>query len=157
VGFGAVGENGVLVLDGEVIQSARITEVERAVTERHERVIMDGQARLFRGGREPMDLRGRTVIVVDDGIAMGTTARAGCEMVRAAGASSVVLAVPVAAPEGIRRNVDRVDELVALVRPVDLGGVGRFYEDFSQVPDAVVVNLLDVARQRCEATQTAET
>jgi predicted phosphoribosyltransferase len=148
VGFGAIGENGIIVLDDEVVRSARITEVESAVTERHERVVMEGQVRSFRSDRERVDLSGRTVIVVDDGIANGTSARAGCEVVRAAGASTVVLAVPVASARALELFVDRVDEMVSLLCPSNLGAVGSFYEDFSQVSDSTVIELLDAAERR---------
>jgi len=148
IGFGAIGEDGVLVLDEEVVRAARITEVERAVTERHERVAVERQIRLFRAGRNRLDVRGRTVVVVDDGIAVGTTAAAGCDMVRAAGASSIVLAVPVATAETLKRFVNRVEETLSLLTPAELGCVGRFYEDFSQVSDTAVIELLDVAERR---------
>ena len=156
VGFGAISENGVLTLDDEVVQEARVTEVERAVTERHERVIIESQIRLFRTGRERLELNGRAVIVVDDGIAMGTSARAACDMVRAAGAASVVLAVPVAAREALERFVDRVEETVALVSPAELEAVGSFYDDFSQVTDTTVIELLDSAERRLAAGTTTD-
>ncbi|MFD5066155.1 DUF3566 domain-containing protein, partial [Streptomyces sp. NPDC058394] len=100
------------------------------------------QAARFRGDRPRVPLDGRTVIVVDDGIATGATAAAACEVVRAQGAARVVLAVPVAPPDAVARLGSAADEVVCLATPHAFRAVGEWYQDFSQTPDEEVVFLL---------------
>jgi predicted phosphoribosyltransferase len=91
---------------------------------------------------------GRTAVIVDDGIATGSTARAACQVARAHGAVRIVLAVPVA-PAGTRQAMaDVADEVISLRTPLHFGSVGRWYEDFSPVPDGVVNDLLTRAAMR---------
>src|SRR5262249_7065858 len=115
--------------------------------ERHE---LDQQAGRFRAGagRHRADLTGRTAIVVDDGIATGSTAAVACEVARRQGAARVVLAVPVGAPESIEALRDVCDEVVCLLTPPFFMAVGTWYDDFSVVPDEQVSDLL---RQACES------
>ncbi|GAB3147612.1 phosphoribosyltransferase [Microbispora hainanensis] len=147
LGFGAIGEGGVRVLNPEVIRLANITPEEMAEVERRERAELERRARRFRGGREPVDLAGRTVIVVDDGIATGGTARAACQVARAQGASRVVLAVPVGAPETIASLRRDADEVVCLEMPDHLYAIGAWYEDFTQASDEDVVECLRQAAE----------
>lgn len=107
--------------------------------------------RRYRGGGEPLALRGRTAIVVDDGLATGYTARAAIESARRRGASRVVLAVPVAADERASASGGSADEVVVLSAQPWLAAIGQFYEDFSQTSDEEVIDLLG----RC-AGPTAE-
>lgn len=99
----------------------------------------------FRGRSRP-DPRGKTAIVVDDGLATGATARAAVQGLRAQGAGKVILAVPVAPPETAAVLRQEVDELICLAEPAGFGAVGRFYVDFHQLEDAEVVDLLDRAK-----------
>src|ERR1019366_2009760 len=99
LGMGAIGEGGVRVLNAGVVRLARVSSDELATVERRERVELERRARRFRGDRPPVRLDGKTVVVVDDGIATGSTARAACQVARAQGASRIVLAVPVAPPD----------------------------------------------------------
>jgi putative phosphoribosyl transferase len=92
----------------------------------------------------PLD--GRTAIVIDDGIATGATARAACQIARAKGAQSVVLAVPIAPPDTARALLDVADEVVCVDKPATLSSIGQWYHDFSQTPDEEVIRLLDAAR-----------
>jgi predicted phosphoribosyltransferase len=103
------------------------------------------RARQFRGSRPALRLDGRTVIVVDDGIATGSTARAALEVARKLGASRVVLAVPVAPPESLELLAGFADEVVCLQAPRGFFAVGQWYEDFTQVPDEEVTTLLSPA------------
>ncbi len=152
VGFGAIGENGIEVLDEQVMRDARITEIDLAAIERHERAHMKRLADHLQSAGDRLELTGRTVVVVDDGIAIGTTSLAACEVVRKAGAGRVVLAVPVMAPGAVDRFADRVDDVVFLASPDDFVGVGRFYDDFSQVSDDEVLDLLTRRRGVQEPT-----
>ena len=143
LGMGAIGEDGVRVINDEVVATARVSAAELAEVEARERTELDRRGRLYRGGRRPLDLRGRTVVVVDDGVATGSTARAACQFARAHGAARVVLAVPVAPPGWTARLEDVADELICLDTPGNFFGVGQFYGDFTQITDDQVVTLLE--------------
>ncbi|WP_036330746.1 phosphoribosyltransferase family protein [Microbispora sp. ATCC PTA-5024] len=148
LGFGAVGEGGVSVVNREIVRLANLGETEMSAVEERERAEVERRARRFRGDRPPVDLAGRTVIVVDDGIATGGTARAACQVARARGASRVVLAVPV----GARKTVDSLgveaDEVVCLEMPDHFYAIGLWYRDFSQTTDGQVMELLRRAASR---------
>ena len=113
-----------------------------AAVEAAERAELERRARRFRGDRPRLDLAGKTAVVVDDGIATGSTAIAALQVVRVLGASRVVLATPVA-PHGIERRVAPfADELVVLDTPRWFSAVGQFYDDFDQTSDAEVIACL---------------
>ncbi|WP_404960069.1 phosphoribosyltransferase family protein [Streptomyces sp. 147326] len=142
LGFGAIGEGGVRVISEDIVRSSRVRQQDLAAVEHAEEAELARQARRFRGDRPRVALAGRTVIVVDDGIATGATAAAACEVVRAQGAARVVLAVPVAPPDAVARLRTEADEVVCLSAPPAFRAVGEWYEDFSQTPDEEVVALL---------------
>ncbi|MEU6235944.1 alpha/beta family hydrolase [Kitasatospora sp. NPDC047058] len=142
LGMGAIGEDGVRVLNDQVMRIAGITDEQLARVERQERAELERRARRYRGGRPPADLRGRDVVVVDDGIATGSTARAACLIVRARGAARVVLAVPVAPRDWTERLYGVADELVCVGTPSPFFAIGEFYSDFSQTGDDEVLRLL---------------
>ncbi|MFF8770945.1 phosphoribosyltransferase family protein [Kitasatospora sp. NPDC015120] len=146
LGMGAIGEDGVRVINDHVLRPAGVTPEQLAVVEARERTELERRARRYRGGRPPVDLHGRTVVVVDDGIATGSTARAACLIVRARGAERVVLAVPVAPPEWTERLSGVADELVCVGTPSPFFAIGEFYADFSQTEDAEVLRHLAAAR-----------
>ncbi|WP_328954147.1 phosphoribosyltransferase family protein [Kitasatospora purpeofusca] len=148
LGMGAIGEDGVRVLNEQVLRPARVTPGQLAAVEARERAELERRARRYRGDRPPVDLRGRTVVVVDDGVATGSTARAACLIVRARGARRVVLAVPVAPEDWTERLGDVADELVAVGTPSPFFAIGEFYADFSQTGDAEVLRHLAEARDR---------
>ncbi|MFC0551626.1 phosphoribosyltransferase [Planotetraspora thailandica] len=142
LGFGAVGEGGVIVINRNVVRLAALTEAEMTRVEERERAELGRRARRFRGERLPLELRDRTVIVVDDGVATGGTARAACQVARARGASHVILAVPVGAPETIRSLREDADEVVCLETPDYFHAIGVWYRDFFPTTDQEVVELL---------------
>ncbi|TBR16635.1 MAG: phosphoribosyltransferase, partial [Chitinophagaceae bacterium] len=145
VAMGAVGEGGVVVVDDEVMTYGRIGARElAAVREREEREVERRVVR-FRAGRPAQQVQGRTVVLVDDGIATGSTARAACRVVRAQGAARVVLAAPVAPEGAVRRVRGEADEVVCLETPRDFSAVGQWYRDFTQTSDDEVVRLLQTA------------
>ncbi|MBP2705079.1 phosphoribosyltransferase [Microbispora sp. RL4-1S] len=154
LGFGAVGEGGVRVVNPDVVALARLTPDEMAAVEERETAEVELRARRFRGPRPPVDLAGRTVIVVDDGIATGGTARAACQVARARGAARVVLAVPVAAPDIVESLREDADEVICLDMPEQLYAIGFWYHDFSQTTDGQVVELLRRAASRWERDTT---
>lgn len=138
--MGAIGEGGVRVVDDRVVRQVGDEGFERV--ERAERQELEERVRRFRGDHPVLDLSGRTVVVVDDGVATGSSARAACEVVRAAGAAAVVLAVPVAPHGWTDRMGDAADLYVSVETPFDFGAVGQFYDDFAQVGDDDVARIL---------------
>ena len=147
LGMGAIGEDGVRVVNRDVVSMARVSESQLAEVERRERTELARRAGRFRGRRPRIPLSGRTVVVVDDGIATGSTARAACQVARADGAARVVLAVPVA-PSGWTDDLaGAADDLVCVETPEPFFGVGMWYRNFRQVTDDEVVACLDRARE----------
>jgi putative phosphoribosyl transferase len=145
LGMGAIGEDGVCVLNQAVIRLARVSPDELAAVEARERGEVKRRATLYRRGRPMLRLEGQTVIVVDDGIATGGTARAALQVVRAHGARRVVLAVPVASPQTLAEMATDADEIVAVETPTPFYAVGEWYAQFTQTSDAEVVSLLEAA------------
>jgi len=143
--FGAIGEGDVRVLDPNAVRIFGITEEQAREVEVTEQDALDRQARLFRGDGEPIDPRGRTVIIVDDGIATGATARAACQIAHARSAWRVVVATPVAPPGWEQKFSSVADDTIAFATPHPFLAVGRWYRDFGQVTDTEVTALLDPA------------
>lgn len=142
VGMGAVGESGARVINADVVRLAEVSDQELAEIERRERAEVQRRAERFRGDRPPVPLAGRTVIIVDDGIATGSTARAACQVARARGAVEVILAVPVG-PRGVEQRLrPDADTVICLSSPDEFYAVGQFYADFTQTSDEQVAELL---------------
>jgi putative phosphoribosyl transferase len=144
-GVGAIAEDGTVVLDPDSARRVGMTEDLFEATVRREIAELRRRVERYRAGRRPLDVRGRTVIVVDDGLATGLTDLAAVRTLRKRGAGRIVVAVPVGARESIARVGEEADEIVCHTIPPELVGVGHFYEDFSPVSDAEVVALLAAA------------
>ena len=155
-GFGAIGEGGARIIDDRVLRLTRLTGPDIAAVEARERVQLDHRMRQLRGDRTPISLAGRTVIVVDDGIATGSTARAACMVARARGASRVILAVPVGSVEAAASLRRTADEVVCLHTPARFFAIGEWYDDFSQVSDEEVTVLLGKAAGWSTGSDCAE-
>jgi putative phosphoribosyl transferase len=140
--MGALGEDGVHVENEGVMESAALSGSDIGAIVRREEVELVRRARRYREGRPRLDLQGRCVIIVDDGIATGSTARAACRVARAHGAARVVLAVPVAPKATVLALQDECDDVVSLASPESFYAVGEWYDDFSPTSDAEVVQLL---------------
>jgi putative phosphoribosyl transferase len=140
--MGAIGEDGVRILNQAVLGTLRIDAVTLAEVETRERRELERRVLHFRGDRPRTAVGGRTVIIVDDGVATGSTAAAACRVARAHGAGRVVLAVPVGPPESLDELRADADEVVAVVSPADLRAIGEWYEDFTPTTDDEVVRLL---------------
>jgi predicted phosphoribosyltransferase len=141
LGLGAVAP-GVRVLDPWLIERLGVSEayLEREIASEEREI--ERRLHAYREGRPPVDIAGRTAVVVDDGVATGGTAVAALRWARAQGAAEVILAVPVAPPQTIDRLRAEADEVVALATPEPFFAVGEWYRDFDQTSDAEVVAAL---------------
>lgn len=148
--MGAIGEEGVRIVDPDVLRMVQVSAQELAVVEARERTELERRARRFRGGLTRVPLEARTVIIIDDGIATGSTARAACQVAREHGAARVVLAVPVAPPDWAARVGADADELISVATPEPFHAIGQFYADFSQTSDQEVLACLRRAGHRSE-------
>lgn len=139
---GAVGEDGSVYLDERALSALRVSpeylreEVEAQLLE------IERRRRAYRGDRPPPEVRGRTVVLVDDGIATGSTMVAAVRSARARGAADVLVAVPVAPPEAVRRLQQEGCEVVCVHEDPFFVAVGQFYDDFTQVSDEEVRAIL---------------
>jgi putative phosphoribosyl transferase len=140
--MGAIGEGAVRVENPDVLRSAGLGSKDLEEAERRERPELERRATLYREGRSQVDVRGRCAIVVDDGIATGSTVRAACRVLRALRAARIVVAVPVASRIAVTDLRGECDELVCLEVPDPFFAVGEWYRDFSQTSDDEVVDLL---------------
>jgi putative phosphoribosyl transferase len=141
--MGAIATGGVRVLDERVVRATGVTRAELDAVTAVERRELERRERQYRGDRPPPDVAGRTVILVDDGLATGSTMRAAVEALREEGAARVVVAVPIAPPETCDAFRDIVDDIVCARTPEPFYAVGLWYEDFSQTSDDEVRELLE--------------
>ncbi len=146
--FGAIASGGVRVIDAEIVEACGMTAADIQRVIRREEHEMQRREHAYRGARPPLDVSGRTVILVDDGIATGSSIRAGIRALRQMNPARIVVAVPVAPPSTCDRLTFETDELVCLEKPERFYGVGQFYFDFSEVTDKEVNDLLSRAWQR---------
>ncbi len=153
--MGAIGEGGVRVLDDELVRVAGVRPDELEAIEQREREELERRALRYRRDRPRISLEGRVALVVDDGIATGSTARAACRVARVMGASLIVLAAPVA-PRSTARALSRdADRVVLLETSEDFVAVGRFYDDFGSASEEEVEALLSRAAEHVAARDAA--
>lgn len=145
--MGAIASGGVQVINGSVVESLGIADEAINAVAARELSELERRERAYRDDRPAPEVQGRTVILVDDGIATGSTMRAAVEALRQLEASRIVVATPTAALSTVREMRPEVDELVAVMTPADFAGVGQWYEDFSQTTDEEVRDLLERASQ----------
>lgn len=140
--FGAITSGGARVIDRDLVQELNISEEEiEQITQgvEHE---LERRERLYRGGRPPLKVEGKIVILIDDGIATGASIRVAIKALRQMKPSRLIIAVPVAPISTCRRIAAEVDELVCVDTPEFFYAIGQFYQDFSQVTDEEVIELL---------------
>ncbi len=145
--FGAIGEDGVKVINDAVVRGAGLSDKDMASVEDTQLAELQRRSERFRRGHERVSLTGRTAVIVDDGVATGATAKAACEVARAHGASMVLLAVPIGSVDIAERFAGIADEIICPVTPEMYFAVGQGYRDFTQTSDDEVVALLDRARE----------
>lgn len=141
--IGAIAEDGRGIFNEDVINRYGISK--EYIEEQVEKENKEANRRLavYRGDRPPLDIAGKTVILIDDGIATGSTMKAAIESVRAKKAARIVVAVPVSAPDSLESVKEMADEVVCLYAPFSLYAIGQFFENFSQVEDEEVIELLE--------------
>jgi len=140
---GAVAEHGAVFINEEFRKAAREDSSWLEEIVREQRAVIRERANLYRPHRHAMDLKGKTAILVDDGIATGATMKVAIQAARTAGATQVVVAIPVAAPSSVRELEGEADEVVCLNAPENFYAVGQAYQSFDQVSDEEVVSILD--------------
>jgi predicted phosphoribosyltransferase len=143
--MGAIASGGVRVVNQDVVNALGLSPAVLDRVAASEQLELERRERLYRGTRAPHALAGRTAILVDDGLATGSTMRAAVRAVRQRGPARVVVAVPVAAAATCQALKTEVDDLVCLSTPDPFLAVGRFYDDFSQTSDREVHELLRAA------------
>jgi predicted phosphoribosyltransferase len=140
--MGAIASGGVRVLNRDVIGWYGISPAAIESTAREELAELERRERAYREGREALDVRGKVVLLVDDGLATGSTMKAAVQAVRQRGPARIVVAVPVGAPGSCAEMQELADEVVCARTPEDFAAVGQFYADFEQTSDAEVRELL---------------
>jgi len=140
--MGAIGTGGVLVINDDVVRFLGIPAAAIEQVAEQEMAELERRERLFRGVRPPLDVRDRVVILVDDGIATGSTMRAAVAALRQRGAAAVVVAAPVGSASACAELAAEVDDVVCPLQPEPFFGVGAWYEDFTQTSDDEVRALL---------------
>ena len=147
VAMGAIGEDGSRILDRDLIERLGIARSQIDAVERSERTALAARATPLRAGRDLIDLRGKTALVVDDGVATGATSSLACAIARSRGAARVIFAAPVGGPDAVRQ-VQGADEVVCLLQPAGFAAVGASYRNFTPTSDEEVIALLAAARER---------
>ncbi|HTH60814.1 MAG TPA: phosphoribosyltransferase [Paraburkholderia sp.] len=153
--IGAIAPRGVLYLNHSVLRGMRISQAELSADIERARKELVHRETLYRGGRQALDLKGKVVIVVDDGLATGSSMHAALESVRAAEPARMVVAVPVARAGAAESFAGESDDFVCLLQPDSLYSIGRHYVDFTQVSDATVCELMDLAYRSGAAADSA--
>lgn len=148
--MGALASGGLRVLNQDVVQRLGITKEDILEVTRAEEQELARRERAYRGERAPTAISGKTVILIDDGLATGSTMRAAIQALRQRQPARVVAAVPVASPETCSEMADEADDMVCAVTPEPFYAVGLWYEDFSQTRDEEVRALLEAARREQE-------
>lgn len=146
--FGAIASGGVRVLDREITESLGLSVLTIEAVTREEKAELARRERIYRAGWPRLDVRGKTVILVDDGIATGASLAAGVRALRQLQPATIVIAAPVAPQDTINRLRREADDVVCVAIPERFRGVGQFYYDFSQVSDEEVNELLMIASRQ---------
>lgn len=145
--IGAVAEDGTIILDEGLVRSLGVPESYIGEESERQREEIRRRLRLYRGEAPYPELKGHVVILVDDGVATGSTAKAALASIRRRGPEEVVVAIPVAPPSTARELEEEADRVVCLYTPEPFYAIGQFYRDFSQTSDEEVVGLLELNRE----------
>ena len=141
--IGAIASGGVRVLNDDVVRWLDISPATINAVARREQLELERRERLFRGERPVVDVRDKTVLVIDDGLATGSTMKAAVQALRTEGPKSIVVAVPVGSPDTCEEMKGVADDVVCARSPAAFSAVGQWYVDFTQTSDAEVHDLLN--------------
>ena len=155
--MGAIASGGIMILNEDLVSSLNISQPEIEEVIVRERQELERRDRLYRGDRPVPDLRDRTVIVVDDGIATGATLKAALSVIKQQQPKKIVVAVPVAPPDICHELNQEVDEVVCLLTPKSLCSISLWYDDFSATSDREVRELLAENISQLEGLNSKET
>ncbi len=150
---GAIASGGITVYNETIMSVLGLTEADVQSTLEQEQAELERRERVYRGDRPFPSLEGKTVILVDDGIATGATMQAAIDAVRVMRPARIVVAVPTAAEDSVLRLKRSADEVVALSTPEPYVAVGAWYEHFSQLRDSEVIEILEAAAERQDRKQ----
>jgi putative phosphoribosyl transferase len=154
--MGAIASGGIRIINPHTLSALGISSGALAEVERRELIEMERRERIYRGNKAPLEVSEKTVILVDDGIATGATIRAAIASLHQRGARKIVVASPVA-PESVVISLSNVaEEIVCVLKPRDFGGVGWWYEDFSQTTDEEVRHMLNLESEPQSASSDYE-
>ena len=142
--MGAIASGGIRFLNRSVIESLRILPETLQAVEQREALELMRRESIYRGNRSPIQVEGRIVILIDDGIATGSTMRVAIQLLRAQHVQKIIVATPAAPPSAKWEIEPLVDEFIAVVLPPDFYGVGQFYEDFAQMDDDTIYELVQM-------------
>jgi predicted phosphoribosyltransferase len=148
--MGAIASGGIQVLDRGLVDRLGVNDARLQQVVEREQAELRRREEVFREGREPLALAGATVVLVDDGVATGSTMKAAIDAVREAGAARIVVAIPLAPDDTLRELRAKADEVICLETPSPFWAVGQGYRDFPQVQDEEVRRILSEARERRE-------
>ncbi|ACZ41771.1 phosphoribosyltransferase [Thermobaculum terrenum ATCC BAA-798] len=151
LGIGAIAPGGIRVLDDRLIRLLGVSKEYIEKVSQEEAQELQRRTQEYRDGRPDIPLEGKTVIIVDDGLATGVTARAAVESVRRRNPKKIILAIPVCASQAIPFMRSLVDELVCLLTPSELGAVGLWYSDFRQISDEEVKRLIESTQEQAQS------
>ncbi|HEX5962606.1 MAG TPA: phosphoribosyltransferase family protein, partial [Gemmatimonadales bacterium] len=154
--MGAIASGGIRVISDDVVRALGLPDRAIATVAAQEEHELKRREHLYRGDRPPPDVRGKTVILVDDGLATGSTMRAAIAALKAQGPERLVVAVPVAAAETCEAIQREVDEVVCALAPEPFLAVGQWYQDFSQISDEEVHQLLRRANESQMSTRQTQ-
>jgi putative phosphoribosyl transferase len=140
--IGAITEEGEAVLDEVLVKELDVAPEYIAKTVAKEKQEAQRRLKLYRGDRAPLNLQNKTAILIDDGVATGATMRAAIKSAKYKKASKIIVAVPVIAPDTLKKLQAKADEIIYLDAPMFLGAIGAFYEEFSQTEDNEVIQLM---------------
>lgn len=143
--MGAIASGDIRVLNDDVVAHSGVSTAQLAQVEKTERKELERRSVAYRGDRPPPEIKGRTVILVDDGIATGATMQAAVAAVRSQHPATLIVAVPVGAPDTLARLRTQADRVIAVLEPENLSAIGQWYRHFDQTSDAEVKALLQAA------------
>lgn len=146
--IGAMTEDGTIILDESLVKYLRVPEDYVHGESERQKLEIERRLKLYRGDVAYPSLKNRDVIIVDDGIATGSTMKAALASIRKRGAKIIVVAIPVGPPSTIRELEKEADRVVCLYTPESFYAIGQFYEDFAQTTDEEVISLLRLSKQK---------